>query len=122
MRGVPGERTGELYDTLFTSSDDEPSSYYPLIAESARYPADMRWMELDINPRARFHDGSPITAADVAFTFNKFMTEGVPQFRSSYKGVTVKAISRLTVRIELPKPDRDQLLGLLSLPVMPESF
>ncbi|WP_422529055.1 extracellular solute-binding protein [Serratia fonticola] len=121
-RGVPGERTGELYDTLFTSSDDEPSSYYPLIAESARYPADMRWMELDINPRARFHDGSPITAADVAFTFNKFMTEGVPQFRSSYKGVTVKAISRLTVRIELPKPDRDQLLGLLSLPVMPESF
>lgn len=121
-RGVPAERTGELYDTLFTTSDDEPSSYYPLIAESARYPSDMRWMELDINPRARFHDGSPITAADVAFTFNKFMTEGVPQFRAIYKGVTVKAISRLTVRIELPKPDKDLLLGLFGLPILPESF
>ncbi|WP_337261724.1 MULTISPECIES: extracellular solute-binding protein [unclassified Serratia (in: enterobacteria)] len=121
-RGVPGERTGELYDTLFTNSDDEPSSYYPLIAESARFPPDMRWMELDINPRARFHDGSPITAADVAFTFNKFMTEGVPQFRTIYKGVTVKAISRLTVRIELPKPDKDQLLGLFGLPILSANF
>ncbi|HFK7184737.1 TPA: extracellular solute-binding protein [Serratia odorifera] len=121
-RGVPGQRTGELYDSLFTQSHDEPASYYPLVAESARYPQDMRWMELDINARARFHDGSPITANDVAFTFGKFMTEGVPQFRSYYKGVTVKAISRLTVRIELPKPDREQMLSLLSLPVMPESF
>lgn len=121
-RGVPGERTMELYDTLFTNSDDEPGSYYPLIAESARFPADMSWMELDINARARFEDGSPITAADVAFTFNKFMTEGVPQFRSYYKGVTVKAISRLTVRIELPKANRDQILSLLSLRVLPESF
>ncbi|CAI1668539.1 MULTISPECIES: extracellular solute-binding protein [Serratia] len=121
-RGVPGERTMELYDTLFTNSDDEPGSYYPLIAESARFPADMRWMELDINARARFQDGSPITAADVAFTFNKFMTEGVPQFRSYYKGVTVKAISRLTVRIELPKANREQILSLLSLRVLPESF
>ena len=43
-RGVPGERTMELYDTLFTNSDDEPGSYYPLIAESARFPADMSWM------------------------------------------------------------------------------
>ncbi|PVZ85791.1 ABC transporter substrate-binding protein [Serratia sp. S1B] len=121
-RGVAGERTGELYDTLFTTSDDEPSSYYPLVAESARFPADMRWMELDINPHARFHDGSAITAADVAFTFNKFMTEGVPQFRSIYKGTTVKALSRLTVRIELPEPDKDKLLGLFTLPILAESF
>lgn len=121
-RGVAGERTDALYDSLFTTSDDEIGSYYPLIAESARFPADMRWVELDINARARFHDGSPITAADVAFTFNKFMTEGVPQFRVLYKGVKVKAISRLTVRIEFPQPDKDKLLGLFGLPVLPESF
>lgn len=121
-RGVAGERTDALYDSLFTTSDDEIGSYYPLIAESARFPADMRWVELDINARARFHDGNPITAADVAFTFNKFMTEGVPQFRVLYKGVKVKAISRLTVRIEFPQPDKDKLLGLFGLPVLPESF
>ncbi|PYA67302.1 ABC transporter substrate-binding protein, partial [Serratia marcescens] len=43
-RGVPGERTDQLYDTLFATSDDEPGSFYPLIAESARFPADMRWV------------------------------------------------------------------------------
>lgn len=121
-RGVPGERTDALYDSLFTTSDDEIGSYYPLIAESARFPADMRWVEIDINARARFHDGSPITAADVAFTYNKFMTEGVPQFRVLYKGITVKAISRLTVRVEFPQPDKDKLLGLFGLPVLPQSF
>ncbi|KOC89351.1 extracellular solute-binding protein [Winslowiella iniecta] len=121
-RGNPGIGTEGLYDTLFTPSEDEIGSYYPLIAESARYPDDFSWAEVSINPHARFQDGSPITAADVAFTFDKFMTEGVPQFRVVYKGAKAKAISRLTVRIELAKPDRDLILGFLSLPVLPEKF
>lgn len=104
LRGNPGVRTEALYDTLFTTSDDEPGSYYPLIADHARYAADYSRVEITINPRARFHDGTPITARDVAFTFHKFMTEGVPQFRLVYKGTTVKAIAPLTVRIELAKP------------------
>ncbi|WP_194206354.1 extracellular solute-binding protein [Superficieibacter sp. 1612_C1] len=122
MRGNPAERTGALYDTLFTTSDDEPGSYYPLVAESARYADDYSWVELSINPRARFHDGTPMTAQDVVFTFNKFMTEGVPQFRLIYKGTTFKAIAPLTVRIELAQPGKENMLSLFSLPVMPEKF
>ncbi|WES66855.1 extracellular solute-binding protein [Superficieibacter sp. HKU1] len=122
MRGNPAERTGALYDTLFTTSDDEPGSYYPLVAESARYADDYSWVELSINPRARFHDGTPVTAQDVVFTFNKFMTEGVPQFRLIYKGTTFKAIAPLTVRIELAQPGKENMLSLFSLPVMPEKF
>jgi microcin C transport system substrate-binding protein len=115
-------RTESLYDSLFTTSDDEPGSYYPLIAEVARYADDYSWVEVSINPRATFHDGSPIRASDVAFTFHKFMTEGVPQFRLIYKGTTVKAISPLTVRIELGEPGKENMLSLFSLPVMPEKF
>ena len=122
LRGNPGARTEQLYDTLFTTSDDEPGSYYPLIAESARYADDYSWVEVAINPRARFHDGSPITARDVEFTFQKFMTEGVPQFRLVYKGTTVKAIAPLTVRIELAKPGKEDMLSLFSLPVFPEKY
>lgn len=122
LRGNPAMRTERLYDSLFGTSDDEIGSYYPLIAESARFAPDFRWIEVDINPRARFHDGTPITAQDVAFTFNKFMTEGVPQFRIIYKGVQVKAISRLTVRFEFPEPNKDKMLGLFGLPVMPAHF
>lgn len=122
MRGSPGARTEALYDSLFASSEDEVGSLYPLIAEYARYPDNYRWVEVSINPLARFQDGSPITAADVAFTFNMFMTQGVPQYRVFYKGVTAKAISRLTVRFELPQSDRDKMLSLLSSPVFPQKF
>lgn len=122
LRGNPGVRTETLYDSLFTTSDDEPGSYYPLIGEMARYPDNFAWAEIEINPRARFHDGTPIKASDVAFTFNKFMTEGVPQFRLIYKGAKVKAIAPLTVRIELAEPSKERMLGLFSLPVFPEKF
>ncbi|MDU7196634.1 extracellular solute-binding protein [Phytobacter diazotrophicus] len=122
LRGNAAVRTESLYDSLFTTSDDEPGSYYPLIAEVARYADDYSWVEVSINPRATFHDGSPIRASDVAFTFHKFMTEGVPQFRLIYKGTTVKAISPLTVRIELGEPGKENMLSLFSLPVMPEKF
>lgn len=122
LRGNPGVRTETLYDSLFTTSDDEPGSYYPLVGEMARYPENFAWAEIELNPRARFHDGSPITADDVAFTFTKFMTEGVPQFRLIYKGATVKAIAPLTVRIELAQPSKERMLGLFSLPIFPEKF
>ena len=122
LRGVAAARTESLYDTLFVTSDDEPGSYYPLVAENVRYADDFSWAEIAINPRARFHDGTPVSARDVAFTFHKFMTEGVPQFRLVYKGTTVNAIAPLTVRIELPEPNKENMLSLFSLPVMPESF
>ncbi|WP_213989724.1 extracellular solute-binding protein [Sodalis sp. dw_96] len=122
LRGSAAMRTEQLYDSLFTTSDDEIGSYYPLVAESARYPSDFRWIEININPRARYHNHQPITARDVAFTFNKFMTEGVPQFRLYYKGVTATAIAPLTVRYEFPQPDKDKLLGLLDLPILPENY
>lgn len=122
LRGVAAERTDALYDTLFTTSDDEPGSYYPLVAETARYADDFSWMELTLNPHARFHDGTPVRASDVAFTFHKFMTEGVPQFRLVYKGATITAIAPLTVRITLASPNKEDMLSLLTLPVMPEKF
>ncbi|KOQ85199.1 ABC transporter substrate-binding protein, partial [Pluralibacter gergoviae] len=122
MRGNPAVRTDQLYDSLFTTSDDEPGSYYPLIAEGVRYASDFSWAEVTINPRARFHDGSPVTAEDVAWSFHKFMTEGVPQFRLIYKGTTMKAVAPLTVRIDLAKPGKEDMLSLFSLPVMPKKF
>lgn len=122
LRGVAAARTESLYDTLYVTSDDEPGSYYPLLALGARYADDFSWAEITLNPQARFHDGSPVTARDVAFTFHKFMTEGVPQFRLVYKGATVTAVAPLTVRITLAEPNKENMLSLFTLPVMPASF
>ena len=124
LRGVPAIYTGELYDTLMYSPTDEIDSYYPLITEKVRYSDDYTWLELDINPKARFQDGEPITAADVEFSFNKFMTEGVPQYRVYYKEIkSVKAIAPLTVRIEMSEPNREKLFSFAQgTRVLPEHF
>ncbi|MDO6580220.1 extracellular solute-binding protein [Photobacterium sp. 2_MG-2023] len=123
-RGVSVAGADEMYDTLFAPASDEIDSYYPLIAEKVRYADDFSWMEIDINPKARFHDGQPITAKDVAFTFDKFMAEGVPQFRVFYKEVkSVKAVSPLTARIEMSVANREKLFSLVEgMNVLPEHY
>ncbi|MZI95242.1 ABC transporter substrate-binding protein [Vibrio sp. CAIM 722] len=123
-RGVAAADSSELYDPLLKKADDEIDSYYPLIAQKLRYSDDYLWMEVEINPHARFQDGTPITAQDVAFTFDKLMKQGVPQFRVYYKDIkSVRAIAKLTVRIEMDKPERDKLFSLVeSLQVLPEHY
>jgi len=123
-RGLPAVFSGEIYDPLMFSPSDEIDAYYPLITEKVRYSDDYTWLELDINPRARFQDGEPITAADVEFTFNKFMTEGVPQYRVYYQDIkSVTAISDLTVRIEMSQPNREKLFSFAqSTRVLPQHF
>ncbi|BEI26016.1 extracellular solute-binding protein [Vibrio fluvialis] len=123
-RGVAAAASGELYDSLMFSPSDEIDSYYPLIADKVRYSDDYTWLELDINPKARFQDGVPITAHDVEFTFNKFMTEGVPQYRVYYKEIkSVKALNDKTVRIEMSEPNRDKLFSFAQQTrVLPEHF
>ena len=75
-RGNPAVRSGSLYDSLFTTSSDEIGRYYPLIAASARYDSQYRWVEVALTPRARFNDHTPITARHVAFSFRQLLTDG----------------------------------------------
>lgn len=123
-RGVAAQGSGELYDSLMFSPSDEIDAYYPLIAQRVRYSDDYTWLELDINPKARFQDGKSITAHDVAFTFDKFMAEGVPQYRVYYKDIkSVTAKSDLVVRIEMATPNREKLFSFAqSTKVLPKHF
>ena len=56
--------------------------------------------------------------------FNKFMTEGVPQYRVYYKEIkSVKALNDKTVRIEMSEPNRDKLFSFAQQTrVLPEHF
>ncbi|MEZ8021048.1 extracellular solute-binding protein [Vibrio splendidus] len=123
-RGVAASYTGEIYDTLMFSPSDEIDAYYPLIASKVRYASDFSWMEIEINPNAKFQDGKPITAHDVAFTFEKFSKEGVPQYRVYYKEIeSVTAVSDSVVRIEMNKPNREKLFSFAqSTRVLPKHF
>ncbi len=59
-----------------SSSLDEPAVMYPLLAEKVSYdPKNFNAIIFHLNPKARFSDGSLVTAADVKFSFDIFQTK-----------------------------------------------
>ncbi|MCP5450506.1 MAG: ABC transporter substrate-binding protein [Gammaproteobacteria bacterium] len=90
IKGQPAADIGQLFESLLTSSADEPFSEYGLIAESVEVPEDRGSVTFTIRPQAKFNDGSPITADDVLFSFETLKSKGSPFFRFYYTNV-VKA-------------------------------
>jgi microcin C transport system substrate-binding protein len=80
-----------VFDTLMKSSSDEPFTMYGLVAKSIETPKDRAWVAFEIDERARHHDGTPITAEDVVFSFETLTSDKAhPSFRQYYYDV-VKA-------------------------------
>lgn len=77
-RGDAPPRMEMCFDSLFTGALDEPGSSYGLVAESVSISADRNGFTFRLRPQARFHDGSPLTAHDAAFTFALFKEDGHP--------------------------------------------
>ena len=123
QRGLSAAGSDSIYDQLMVSSNDEFDVYYGLIAEKVEYPDDYTWIIFHLNPKARFHDGEPITSEDVVFSFNKFLEEGVPQFKQYYKDVTeVVALDQHTVRYSLKESNKELLLSLCDSTILPQHF
>ena len=61
---------GNVYQSLMARSADEPFTLYGLIAKSLETDDARDRLIFHLNPDARFSDGTPITSADVLFTFN----------------------------------------------------
>jgi len=87
LKGMSAAGLGLTYDTLMTSSMDEAFSEYGLVAKTITVPEDRSWARFDLRPEARWHDGKPITPADVIFSFNVLKEKGDPFYRSYYAGV-----------------------------------
>ena len=68
-------------DSLGVSPADDIETVYPLIAEKFELPSDKSFIGFFINPKAKFSDGSPITADDVVFSFNSLITKGSPIYK-----------------------------------------
>src|SRR3546814_20939682 len=60
---------------------------YGLLAETIEWPEDRSWIIFHLNPKARWHDGEPVTADDVIFSFRTLVEKGHPQYRFYYQSV-----------------------------------
>ncbi|HRY05898.1 MAG TPA: extracellular solute-binding protein [Hyphomicrobiaceae bacterium] len=86
IKGQAAEALGMIYDSLMSSSPDEPSTEYGLIAQWASYPDDYSSVTFKLRPEARWHDGQPITVDDVIFSLNA-LKAAHPQYAFYYKNV-----------------------------------
>ena len=112
LRGQSAAGIGLIYESLLTPSMDEPDADYGLLAESVEVPDDFSWVVFNLRPEARWHDGSPITADDVVYSFDILTTKGHPFYRAYYAAVEraeklgphkVKFVFRVGLNRELPK-------------------
>lgn len=112
---------GNVYQTLMTRSRDEPFTLYGLIARTIEIDSARTWVTFRLDQRARFSDGTKITADDVVFSFDLLKAHGRPQQRVAF--AFVKAISTpdsMTVHYDLAgSTDRELPLILALMPVLP---
>ncbi len=124
LRGNPASGLGRVYDTLTVNSDDEPFSIYGLVAERIELADDRSWVRFHLREEARFHDGEPLTADDVVFSFDLLRTEGHPNFRLYYADVeSVEREGDHQVRFNLGSPDNRELALIVGqLPILPKHY
>lgn len=123
-RGNPSPHVQYIFDTLGYQSPDEPYTVYGLIAEKMEKAPDNSFVRFYINPKAHFNDGSPVTAKDVAFSFNVLIEKGHPLFRSYYADVAQAVIEdEHTIRFDFKTTTNYELpLILTQIAVLPEHW
>lgn len=118
-----GSFGGMLYDTLFQQSTDDPGSSHALIAEAMKYPDDFSSATFRINPQARWHDGEPITAEDVIWSF-EVLKQNSQIYNRYYANVTeAVALSEREVEFRFDQADNRELPHIMGdLAVLPKHW
>lgn len=125
LKGDPAVLLALMFDSLMVGADDEPDALYGLVAHTVEYPANRAWAAFELRPEARFADGTPVTADDVAFTFNALMTQGHPSYRLNYGSVAAcVAESPTRVRYDFvpDAPKRDLPMAVAGLPILSRTW
>ena len=116
---------GYLYDTLMVSSTDEVSSQYCLLCTRVEYATDNSWMVFTLRGDARWHDGKPVTAADVVFTFTTLLSEKAHPQYSQYLGAINTVTDEGNGKVKFtfkPHTNREILLAVGGISILPAHY
>jgi peptide/nickel transport system substrate-binding protein len=122
-RGLWDPQYGSLiFEPLMLRSADEPFTLYGLLAKTVEMDEDRTYIQFNLDERARWSDGKPVTADDVIFTFELLRDHGRPPFSNRLKKVAkMEKVGSNSVRFTFTKDaDREFPLLLALSPVLPK--
>jgi microcin C transport system substrate-binding protein len=115
VRGVSAAGIGLIWMTPMLGSQDEASTEYCDLASAVEVADDRTWVAFDLREEAVWHDGQPVTAEDVRWTFETLREQGRPFYRA-YWGDVVQVLAEGKKRVVFRFRDGDnrelpQILG-----------
>lgn len=113
-----------IHDTLMVRSYDEPDAHYALIAKTADVATDGSSVVFELDSRARFHDGTPITVTDVVFSLDVVKEKGHPVLRNVFEKARATDLGNGRVRFDLAEgAPRDLAVKIAgSLPILSSTY
>ncbi|WP_407519403.1 extracellular solute-binding protein [Methylobacterium oryzisoli] len=126
VAGVKGDLESQvplIYDTLMTEAGDEPFTSYGLLAEGVQLAEDHGSVTYRLRPGAKWHDGVPMTPADVVFSF-EVLKANSPQYAFYYQNVAkAEALGEREVRFTFSGERNHELPQIIGqLPVLPKHW
>jgi microcin C transport system substrate-binding protein len=124
LKGDAAQGMELTFATLMARCGDEPDAMYGLAAAKVRRSADGLTYTFFIRPEAKFHDGSPLTARDVAFSLATLKAKGHPLITQSLRDlISVEASDEAALTIAFaPKRARDVPLLVAGLPIFSRDY
>jgi peptide/nickel transport system substrate-binding protein len=122
VRGVaPDALPRYVLQSLMARSQDEPFTLYGLVARTVEMPEDRSFAVFNLDPRARFSDGRPLTAEDVRFSLGLLKAHGKPFHRSALNQVTeIRVEGPHRIRLAFGSgEDRELPLIVAMMPIFP---
>ncbi|MFM6986524.1 MAG: extracellular solute-binding protein [Hydrogenophaga sp.] len=125
LRGsAPAYVSALMFDSLLTGALDETGAGYGLLAETVTVAPDRLSATFRLRPQARFHDGSPVLAADVKHSFDTLMgPHTAPSWKTILQDVAgLDVMDERTLRYRFRQPNRELPLTVGGLPVFSRAW
>ncbi len=124
LRGDGAQGIELTFATLMSRAADEADSMYGLAARAVRVSADGLIYRFILRPEARFHDGTRLTAHDVAWSLTTLKEKGHPIIYQRLRDmVSAQAADDATVVVRFAeKRARDVPLFAASMPIFSRAY
>lgn len=121
IKGRAAALSSVMLESLLTGTADEVGAAYCLLCESIEYPESRDWVIFTLRPEARFSDGTPVTAADVLFSYEQLRDKGLSSFRAviTQQVAAAEMLDERRIRFTFTPdyPRRDVIQSVGALPV-----